>query len=262
MTLMEGRVRYQHDGSENHADSFAYSVSDSVNSVTGNFAITISPVNDAPTATETTSPAPDKAVVESGHNDDGSDDAGDNMASGTFTHSDPDMAQSGFVAGTPEAARAGMTNYTSTPVRGMYGTLTLTSGTWSYEIDNSATDMLDENDSVTDSFSIRIRDTAGEVSNAIPIDIMITGTNDRPVITTTGGGQSLTDASADDHIGSASAPRTITGTAVASDVDADDGDGANGADDFTWSIVDGGTRPLGMLVFNNGGRWRRLDIHG
>ena len=248
------RVRYQHDGSENHADSFAYSVSDSVNSVTGNFAITISPVNDAPTATETTSPAPDKAVVESGHNDDGSDDAGDNMASGTFTHSDPDMAQSGFVAGTPEAARAGMTNYTSTPVRGMYGTLTLTSGTWSYEIDNSATDMLDENDSVTDSFSIRIRDTAGEVSNAIPIDIMITGTNDRPVITTTGGGQSLTDASADDHIGSASAPRTITGTAVASDVDADDGDGANGADDFTWSIVDGGTRPLGMLVFNNGGR--------
>ena len=247
------RVRYQHDGSENHADSFAYSVSDSVNSVTGNFAITISPVNDAPTATETTSPAPDKAVVESGHNDDGSDDAGDNMASGSFTHSDPDMAQSGFVAGTPEAARDGMTNYTSTPVRGMYGTLTLTSGTWSYEIDNSATDMLDENDSVTDSFSIRIRDTAGEVSNAIPIDIMITGTNDRPVITTTGGGQSLTDTSADDHIGSASAPRTITGTAVASDVDADDGDGANGADDFTWSIVDGGTRPLGMLVFNNGG---------
>ena len=249
----EGRVRYQHDGSENHADSFAYSVSDSVNSVTGNFAITISPVNDAPTATETTSPAPDKAVVESGHNDDGSDDAGDNMASGSFTHSDPDMAQSGFVAGTPEAARDGMTNYTSTPVRGMYGTLTLTAGTWSYEIDNSATDMLDENDSVTDSFLIRIRDTAGEVSNAIPIDIMITGTNDRPVITTTGGGQSLTDTSADDHIGSASAPRTITGTAVASDVDADDGDGANGADDFTWSIVDGGTRPLGMLVFNNGG---------
>ena len=224
-----GRVRYQHDGSENHADSFAYSVSDSVDSVTGNFAITISPVNDAPTATETTSPAPDKAVVESGHNDDGSDDAGDNMASGTFTHSDPDMAQSGFVAGTPEAARAGTTDYMSTPVRGMYGMLALTSGTWRYEIDNSATDMLDEGEMVMDRFLIRIRDTAGAFSNIIPIDITITGTNDAPTdITTT---SDLLVANYND-IGQSVLPSTGLFIATLGTIDVDIGD------THTYSITD------------------------
>ena len=224
-----GRVRYQHGGSENHADSFAYSVSDSVDSVTGNFAITISPVNDAPTATETTSPAPDKAVVESGHNDDGSDDAGDNMASGTFTHSDPDMAQSGFVAGTPEAARAGTTDYMSTPVRGMYGMLALTSGTWRYEIDNSATDMLDEGEVVMDRFLIRIRDTAGAFSNIIPIDITITGTNDAPTdITTT---SDLLVANYND-IGQNLLPSTGLFIATLGTIDVDIGD------THTYSITD------------------------
>ncbi len=223
-----GRVRYQHGGSENLADSFEYSVRDGANTVTGSFDVTISQGNDAPTATETTSPAPDKEARESGHNDDGSDDAGDTIASGAFTHSDPDMAQPGFVAGTPEAARAGTTDYMSTPVRGMYGTLALTSGTWRYEIDNSATDMLDEGEVVMDRFLIRIRDTAGAFSNIIPIDIMITGTNDRPVISMVDGGRTFTDASAGDHIGQASAPQTFMGEATASDVDADD-------NTFTWT---------------------------
>ena len=81
---------------------------------------------------------------------------------------------------------------------------------------------------------------------------------DVPTITSTGGGQILTDASADDHIGGTSATQTITGTAVASDVDANDGDGADGADDFTWSIDGAATTTYGTLVFDNsgvGGDW-------
>ena len=246
-----GRVRYQHGGSENLADSFEYSVSDGANTVTGSFDVTISQGNDAPTATETTSPAPDKAVTESGHDDVGGIILGDTIASGAFTHSDPDMAQSGFVAGTPEAARAGTTDYTSTPVRGMYGMLTLTSGTWRYEIDNSATDMLDEGDTVMDSFLIRIRDTAGAVSNAIPIDIMITGTNDRPVITTTDsttGTRMISDTNRD----SINTFASLTGMAQVQDPDADDSA-------FTWgqTLQDISLAHFGTLSFDPGntGMW-------
>ena len=224
-----GRVRYEHGGSENLADSFEYSVSDGANTVTGSFDVTISQGNDAPTATETTSPAPDKEARESGHNDDGSDDAGDTIASGAFTHSDPDMAQPGFVAGTPEAARAGTTDYMSTPVRGMYGMLALTSGTWRYEIDNSATDMLDEGEVVMDRFLIRIRDTAGAFSNIIPIDITITGTNDAPTdITTT---SDLLVANYND-IGQSVLPSTGLFIATLGTIDVDIGD------THTYSITD------------------------
>ena len=246
-----GRVRYQHGGSENLADSFEYSVRDGANTVTGSFDVTISQGNDAPTATETTSPAPDKAVTESGHDDVGGIILGDTIASGAFTHSDPDMAQSGFVAGTPEAARAGTTDYMSTPVRGMYGMLALTSGTWRYEIDNSATDMLDEGETVMDSFLIRIRDTAGAVSNTIPIDIMITGTNDRPVITTTDsttGTRMISDTNRD----SMNTFASLTGMAQAQDPDADDSA-------FTWgqTLQDISLAHFGALSFDPGntGMW-------
>ena len=252
-----GRVRYQHGGSENLADSFEYSVRDgaegdlNTNTVMGSFDITISQGNDAPTATETTSPAPDKEAVESGHDDVGGIILGDTIASGAFTHSDPDMAQSGFVAGTPEAARAGTTDYMSTPVRGMYGMLALTSGTWRYEIDNSATDMLDEGETVMDSFLIRIRDTAGAVSNTIPIDIMITGTNDRPVITTTDsttGTRMISDTNRD----SMNTFASLTGMAQAQDPDADDSA-------FTWAgdLQDISLAHFGTLSFapGNTGMW-------
>ena len=252
-----GRVRYQHGGSENLADSFEYSVRDgaegdlNTNTVMGSFDITISQGNDAPTATETTSPAPDKEAVESGHDDVGGIILGDTIASGAFTHSDPDMAQSGFVAGTPEAARAGTTDYMSTPVRGMYGMLALTSGTWRYEIDNSATDMLDEGETVMDSFLIRIRDTAGAVSNTIPIDIMITGTNDRPVITTTDsttGTRMISDTNRD----SMNTFASLTGMAQAQDPDADDSA-------FTWAgdLQDISPTGFGTLSFDPGntGMW-------
>jgi hypothetical protein len=50
--LDNNRVTYTHDGSENHADTFAFTVRDGAGgSVNGSYNITITPVNDAPTLT-------------------------------------------------------------------------------------------------------------------------------------------------------------------------------------------------------------------
>ena len=139
-----------------------------------------------------------------------------------------------------------------------FGSFTLRdNGEWTFDPTTVIND-LGMGQSVIFEYTITADNAAGS-STSETFRITLTGTNDVPTITTTGGGQSLTDASADDHIDDPSSEQTITGTAVASDVDADDGDGANGADDFTWSI-DGGTATTtyGTLVFDNsgvGGGW-------
>jgi VCBS repeat-containing protein len=49
--LNSGSIRYVHDGGETVSDSFTFSVTDGTATVTGSFAITISPVNDSPVLT-------------------------------------------------------------------------------------------------------------------------------------------------------------------------------------------------------------------
>ncbi len=259
-----GRVRYEHLGGEEDSDRFTYSVSDGVNTVMDTFNIIIGPVNDAPTATE--GGVLDKATIESGHDDGGGVIPGDNIASGTFTHDDGDDGEGGFIGGTPEVARVGSSSYTpimggatSATIDGIYGTLTLMAGTWSYELNNAegfpanALDGGDTPDTVTDSFLIRIRDTAGAVSNAIPIDIRITGTNDRPVISALDGTNGMHTISDGDPDGQ-SVFNNLTRSASATDPDADDD-----ADDLTWAGNLQGTSPTGFGTLNfdpnNPGRW-------
>ena len=140
-----------------------------------------------------------------------------------------------------------------------FGSFTLNdNGEWTFDPTTAIND-LGMGQSVAFEYTITADNLAGS-STSETFTITLAGTNDVPTITSTGGGQSLTDASADDHILDPSGPQTITGTAVASDVDATDGDGANGADDFTWSIAGGGaaTTTYGTLVFDNsgvGGGW-------
>ncbi len=125
----------------------------------------------------------------------------------------------------------------------------------------NALDALGDGQTSPTPIAFAITATGGTGGLAAMQTLMITlqGTNDAPTITSTGSNQTpFVDASATDHIGSASAPQMFTGTAVASDVDANDGDGANGADDFTWSIVGAATTTSGTLVFDNsgvGGGW-------
>ena len=257
------RVQYWHDGHEDTSDSFTYSVRDGVNTVSGSFNIDIVAINDAPTITETTSPEPDKAVTESGHDDDGVaifDAAMDAHGSGVFTHSDPDSPR-----GTPEVALAGSTDYMrimdgSATISSRYGTLTLTDGAWSYALNNaagSATDMLNEDDEVTDSFKIRIRDDGDEVSDDIDINIVITGTNDRPDITNVNIHNSMQSIT-DDSPNSIEGFFPLTGDARATDPDAEDGDETT---DFIWqgTLRDphGTLAQYGTFSFapNNSGTW-------
>lgn len=52
--LNSGTIRYVHDGSETTSDSFLFSISDGAATVSGSFAITVAPVNDAPVLTTAT----------------------------------------------------------------------------------------------------------------------------------------------------------------------------------------------------------------
>ena len=135
-----------------------------------------------------------------------------------------------------------------------FGAFTLNdNGEWTFD-PTAAINDLGMGQSVAFEYTITADNLAGS-STSETFTITLAGTNDVPTITSTGGGQSLTDASADDHILDPSGPQTITGTAVASDVDATDG-----ANDLTWSIAGGGaaTTTYGTLVFDNsgvGGGW-------
>ena len=181
--------------------------------------------------------------------------AGTATVTGELTHTDPDAGQGGFDGGTFQfssgAGNTGNTDYvlastTTYTGNGTYGQFTLTTndGDWVYTLDNTgsgtrgqAVDRLNQGEMVDEVFNLRIRDgdyaVAGTpadtvFSDSLVITITITGTNDAPIITTTDGARTFTDASADDHIGQASAPQTFMGEATASDVDADD-------NTFTWT---------------------------
>ena len=135
-----------------------------------------------------------------------------------------------------------------------FGSFTLRdNGEWTFDPTDAIND-LGMGQSVIIEYTITADNAAGS-STSETFRITLEGTNDVPTITTTGGGQSLTDASTDDHIDDPSSEQTITGTAVASDVDATDG-----ANDLTWSIAGGGaaTTTYGTLEFDNsgvGGGW-------
>ena len=233
-----------------------------------NLVINLNGVNDKPVLALNVD---DGAVIEAGGL--GNADTGDTAADGNFSITDPDVGQDDFApSGNTLEGRSGTSGVYETDglIEGIYGTLTLnnSTGAWTYALrdddpDTQALDGGDTPDTEQDVFNIRLVNNDGtntQRSEPVTLTIDVTGANDAPTITSTDSNQPpFVDASATDHIGSASAPQMFTGTAVASDVDANDGDGANGADDFTWSIVgDAATTDYGTLVFDNsgvGGGW-------
>ncbi|MBM6552392.1 VCBS domain-containing protein, partial [Marinomonas ostreistagni] len=87
-------------------------------------------------------------------------------ASGTISISDVDANDSPAFADT------------STPVQGMYGSLTLVNGAWTYTLDQTKVQDLEQGDKVTDTITLTATD--GTPQNIV---ITITGTNDAPVAT-------------------------------------------------------------------------------
>ncbi len=156
--------------------------------------ITITGTEDKPVLTGTTT----GSVIEAG----GVNNAvgGTPTASGNirFNDQDGDDVNNDF-AGSPDIgieARAGSSgSYASgqgtgasggRQITGTYGTLHLgADGSWRYVLDNSltATQALDQDDTETDTFDVRITDSDGIPSDVQTLTITVTGTNDAPVAT-------------------------------------------------------------------------------
>ncbi|HHX8566627.1 TPA: VCBS domain-containing protein, partial [Vibrio diabolicus] len=96
--------------------------------------------------------------------------------------------------------------FSNTTVTGTYGELVLVDGKWTYTLDQSQVQQLDEGDQVQDTITLTATD--GTQQNIV---IDITGTEDTPVVTGTFKG-SVTEGNLGDVA-------TATGTITISDVD-------------------------------------------
>ena len=99
--------------------------------------------------------------------------------------------------------------FANTTVAGTYGSLALVGGSWTYTLDQAATQSLDAGDSVTDTITLTASD--GTAQN---ITITVNGTEDAPVVAGTFTG-SVTEGDIGDVV-------TATGTISISDVDTGD----------------------------------------
>lgn len=128
--------------------------------------ITVTGENDAPviSATQTSG-----VVTEAG-----ADQPGVPNATGTLIAVDPDQNQTGsFWTILPDAANA-------TALGGMQ--IDAQTGTWTYVLNQSAAQSMNEGDSVTEIFNATITDAFG-ASDTRAVEITINGTNDAPTVT-------------------------------------------------------------------------------
>lgn len=151
--------------------SFTYQATDSHGAVAApaTVTITVAGTNDGPVITSSAA-ASTGTVAEAGHFDNGQVNAGVPTATGTLTSTDVD---SGSTA-TWSIVGSNI---------GTYGSLALTStGVWTYTLNNtsSATQSLDEGQTVTESFTVRVTDGAG-ASATQTIALTVNGTNDQPI---------------------------------------------------------------------------------
>ncbi|MBT3221041.1 MAG: tandem-95 repeat protein, partial [Proteobacteria bacterium] len=148
-----GTIRYTHDGSENHSDSYTYKVKDNDNAWSNDatVTITVTPVNDAPTAVD------DDASV---------DEGGTVNIDVAGNDTDPDSG-----------INADSVAIITWPSNGWINAI-YSDGTVDYEHDGSET--------VSDSFTYTIDDVLGATSNTATVSITVNPVNDPPVVTDVG----------------------------------------------------------------------------
>ncbi|WP_221762991.1 VCBS domain-containing protein [Chlorobium phaeovibrioides] len=194
----------------------SYTIADgSGGSVTQTATVSITGTNDVPVVTSAAA-AHAGAVVEAGHQDNGTVVAGTATATGTLVASDVDTGatKTWSLQGTPSET---------------YGTMAIdsASGVWTYTLDNTktATQALKEGESATQSYTARVTDDQG-ASVDQTLTVTITGTNDVPVL------QAVTAGSITETVqSSATTDQHLSGTLTAADVD--------GGDSKTYGINDG-----------------------
>ena len=193
-------------------DSFTYTVRDTAGATSSTtLTITLQGANDAPVAVADVSSATEAGTA-----------AGAN-ASGNVLTNDTDV--DGGDSKTVSALSGGTVGSASA---GAYGSLTLNAnGTYSYAADNgnAAVNALAAGQSLTDTFTYTVQDTAGATSQTT-LTITVNGANDAPV--------GVNDAGSATEAGVA-AGSGATGNVLTNDTDVDSGDSR------TVSALDGGT---------------------
>jgi VCBS repeat-containing protein len=119
---------------------------------------------------------------------------------------------------------------------GRYGSFTLDQdGNWSYALDNDSVQGLRVGDRVQEIFTVKVTDSAG-ASDTQTVTIIVTGTNDAPVISGT-------------ETGSVGEDGTLAADGRLAVTDPDIGDTAD------WSLVGSSAGSYGALVLGDDGQW-------
>ncbi len=190
-------------------------IATSTDGTTQTFTVTITGANDTPTVTAGDQSA---QLVEAGGVANGT--VGTASATIALTKGDLDGTanfDTAYLASNGWSSSDSGVTFTKA---GTYGTATLTiaTGVVSYALDNdsAATEALDQDDSVSDAFTLQVTD--GSATATATASFSITGSNDAPVVSGTFAG-AATEGNAGD------AAVTATGALSISDVDADDSPG-------------------------------------
>ncbi|RYE81530.1 MAG: tandem-95 repeat protein, partial [Myxococcales bacterium] len=200
--------------------SVGYSVSDGTASTPTTARWTVTGINDAPVVTSSAVAAAG-SLTEAGNLDNGTVVPGIATATGTLTSSDVDAG----ATATWSVVNSG---------NGTYGGLSITSaGVWTYSLGNGldGTKALNEGQTVTESFTVRVSDGLGGTATQV-ITLTIQGTNDSPFVQA-----DVASATEDGAI--------VTGSVAANDLDVDAGSV------LTYSL----NAPVAGLTLNSDGTY-------
>ena len=218
------------DADDTVTETFRVTVDDGLGGTdTQDVVVTIRGTNDAPVIDASTTHATG-TVIEAGL-----DTEGTASATGSITASDIDASAS--LSYTSVADSGNATTYGTFSVDG--------SGTWTYNIDESAADSLDADDTVTETFRVTVDDGLGGTDTQ-DVVVTIRGTNDAPVIdaSTTHATGTVIEAGLDTE-GTASA----TGSITASDID------ASASLSYTSVADSGNATTYGTFSVDGSGTW-------
>jgi len=187
--------------------------------------ITITGTNDQPVTSADTGVVKEAGVQNGGN----TAESGTPSATGNVLTNDSDV-DAGDSLSVGGVRFGGSDGTVGTALAGTYGSLVLNAnGSYTYTLDNadSDTQALKQGQSVTEVFTYTATDSHGAISTNT-LTITVTGTNDRPVITS-GAADAMGDVT-EQGTANPAEPNTATGTLTASDVDTDA--------TRTWSIAD------------------------
>ena len=206
---------------EGHVVNLTYTVqvSDGAGgTATRQVGIAIVGTNDSPVAHADTGAVTEAGVLGGGN----TATAGAPTAGGNVLTNDTDVDNGEKATLTVSAVGFGGSSGTiGSALTGAYGSLVLNAdGTYTYTLDNGnpATQALKQGATVTEVFTYTTIDVNGATSSSI-LTITVTGTNDRPVITSDA--LAATGELTEQGTADPTAPATVTGTLTATDVDAD-----------------------------------------